>query len=109
MTDYPSLELCRELYKLKPEWGKDLEQWFKFGTHLGEQEKWGIGRSGEFPAYSLTWLLDKLPTFDMSFNGLIYSIWWEGDTIGYAIERQAKTAPDAACTLLITLVKEGVV
>lgn len=55
-----SLELCKELCELSG-WRDELDMWFEFGTHLGEPKKWGIGRTGEFPAYDLGYLLRKLP------------------------------------------------
>jgi len=59
MSDVASLELCKELYELS-KWDDAASYWFRFGSHLGDKEVWGVGPGGEFPAYDLGYLLGKL-------------------------------------------------
>jgi hypothetical protein len=120
-----SLELCKELYKLKPEW--DTEYWI---TSHGLQKRDLSGYPNQpdriktlpvitadvyAPAYTLDYLIRKLPP---KYMGAWLELW--KPTVGWAVgyddggveeneypTATADTTEDALCKLAIKLIKEG--
>jgi len=124
-----SRELCEELYRLS-RWGRlddsELNWYFKFGKHLGDDERWSITGNeemGEYPAYDLGYLLRKLPaeveefseTYHLTYELLLakyeanefHADYWWNDDLRFNMVPSG-TPEDALVTLAIELFKQGV-
>lgn len=117
-----SLELCKELYELSG-WESDPSYYREIG-----KEEWKFSpfwfntlslkkKSPPFekvPAYSLGYLLRKLPTNSatakMSSSYMAMCDPKFGDLLGknFAMQHEAATPEDATCKLAIELLKQGI-
>lgn len=96
MSDVASLELSKELY--------ELTGWGELGPTKANGEK-------NYPAYDLGFLLRKLRTYDISCNGLVFSIDFydpgQDDLIGF--DAPADTPEYAVCKLLCELIRQEII
>jgi hypothetical protein len=123
MSAVASLELCKELYELSG-WRKDVEHvYYSNGGAVNPRNVWPknevFDKPGNIPAYSLGYLLRKLP---MQYNrgillvGVTNGDKWSAQYYSfYPPDRGAKSAiliadtpEDAAAKLAIELFKQGI-
>lgn len=118
-----SLELCKELYELSRWDGKhyyhywnsalesdkgvrdrkfaDFDDWM---MHGGYRQRGVVFAT---PAYGLSYLLEKLPHFELRrMSGTYWAEWESEDNLRADIECWGKTPEDAAAKLCIALLKQ---
>jgi hypothetical protein len=130
LKNVASLDLCKELYELSG-WGDTDQIWVKRirssyrngapfyqWTVSRENRSYRMRQADRHPAYSLGYLLRKLPGY---VGDEFLDMCWYGDGWECAYQRSrrglwnaeigshhAKTPEDAACKLAIELFKQGV-
>lgn len=115
-----SLELCKELFALKPEWDDTDDDYCRDKTKLHK----GLDTKEvhlHTPAYDTDYLLDKLPKelwtgeWVTSFLTLVpcasdeyeWEVYYKKTTTTVAYSNKANTPPNALCKLAIELTKNG--
>lgn len=124
-----SLELCKQLFELSG-WEDTYLMWVsnmhppravnadEYAKNTGkangnpdvimtETDFW-IRQDELLPAYGLDYMLQKLPRYDISFNGVLHTVtFWDDDTDSQ-IFSEGDTVENAAAMLLIKLLKQGI-
>jgi hypothetical protein len=114
MSDVAAFELCRTLYGLSSwnsddfwwaEWIADSDtalelKYFRGGAY-GKTREWDYT-----PAYTLGFMMRKLPDFDIYKRGDKYEAWYFHN--GMHIHLIANTPANAVANLAIELFKEGI-